>query len=312
MYVAPKGADRKTLDRYDSASEAANRALASIGLQSVSLEKSIPETQARFGESRRQLEAEKDPLTQRYDNLIAEIKGYGEKAVKNTGTDISRELGRRGISTTSGLGEKTITEGVNPILAEYAAKTKDTGFAKEEGLRNLVNQIASLTFGETDAVRAIRNAMAQINVTGSQSAANQTYTGLQDYLTRQQQQQAAEEAQRQFDLNLQLEQFKADTSRMEKSGSSSGGDSSGFNPGDFIKDQEKAAAAGFKPSIPPDEYLRIVDEAERDQSRANTLGSLQSSAGSLVREGIPLQKLKEPAKKVVSRVGDTLGWLFGK
>lgn len=134
-----------------------------------SLQASIPETQAKFAQTREQLSAETEPLKARYENLLNQIKGKEQVATNRQTVATQNELGRRGIQG-GGLAEQTLADALNPITSEYAGLTKETGLAQEADLRNLQNQIAGLTTQETDATRAIQNAIAQLQAGGNQSA----------------------------------------------------------------------------------------------------------------------------------------------
>ncbi len=137
-----------------------------------SLEASIPETQAKFTQARTQLEAERDPLKARYENLISQITQKGKVQEQRQSVATSGELGKRGIEMSSTMAQQELANALNPITAETSATLKDVGLSQEADLRSLANQIANLTTGETEAIRNVRSAIAQLQSGGSQAAIN--------------------------------------------------------------------------------------------------------------------------------------------
>lgn len=154
---------------------------------------SIPETQAKYAQTRTQLGAERQPLEDRYNTLIASIKGKGEQQVQKQTAITSNELGKRGILGSSTLAQQEIQNATAPLVSEYANLEKDTTLSKEGAIRDLVNQIANLTTQETGDLRSINNAIA-----GLESGAASTGIGQGYQLYNQQlaQQSAREQAQR--------------------------------------------------------------------------------------------------------------------
>jgi len=155
-----------------------------------SYEQQLPEIAQKFASTREQIGAEVDPLKQRYDNLIADIKGAGQRAEDRQQLVTSREMSRRGIQGGS-LREQEIASALEPISMQIGSQVKDIGFERESGLRNLQNLIANLTSQETEAQRAVRNAMAQLQ---AQTSIGGLQQGQQNY---------------QFDVNNALAQAQA-------------------------------------------------------------------------------------------------------
>lgn len=137
-----------------------------------SLQASIPEVQKKYETTRQQTEAKIEPLKQRYQSLLEDIKGQGLASEQAQTRVTSSELGKRGITGSSTLAQQEIQNAVEPIRSGVRTATKDIGLAQEEGISNLVNIIANLTGQETESVRAITNAIA-----GLQSGAAQTGIG---------------------------------------------------------------------------------------------------------------------------------------
>lgn len=181
-----------------------------------SLTASIPETQARFSQERTRLEGQAAPLTARYESLLNDIKGRQQTSTEQQTLATANELGRRGVSTTSGLGEQTITSANAPITRDYAGLIEQTGLSREADLSALQGQITGLTGQSTDAVRAIQNAIAQLqsgaatgavptalSLLGQQQSANQ----FGQQLSQQQQQYDSTAAQGKAAQELQSKIF---------------------------------------------------------------------------------------------------------
>lgn len=171
-----------------------------------SLQASIPETSAKYAQTRQQLQASQAPLEQRYQSLLDSIKGNQTTAENRQTVTTNNELGKRGISGSSGVAQQEMTNALNPITQQYAGLAKDTGLAREDSLKALQDQIANLTPQETADNRAIQNMIAQLSSgAGSQGLS----AGLNLYSTQlasQQQAQQRADQQRQQEIANQLAQ----------------------------------------------------------------------------------------------------------
>ena len=134
-----------------------------------SLQASVPETRAAFQTRREQLEAKRSPLQTRFDNLMSDIKGRQTQEETAATRVTSRELGRRGITGSSGVAERELAGAVSPIRERFAGLARDIGLGREEALQGLEEQITGLVPAETQAVRAITNAIAQLQAGGAQA-----------------------------------------------------------------------------------------------------------------------------------------------
>lgn len=94
-----------------------------------------------------QLESEKEPLKQRYSQLIDQIKGNQKVAENRQTLTTNNELGRRGISSQDGVGQQEMTNNLNPITQQYTNMIQDTGYNSEKALRDVASQIAQLKSG---------------------------------------------------------------------------------------------------------------------------------------------------------------------
>lgn|SRR3990167_5499880 len=167
-----------------------------------SLQAGMPEISQRFETQKQQLQAEVEPLQQRYQRLLDQIKGSEQQSVQRESIAQANELGRRGILPSSGLYEQTVSKALQPINEQFGGLTADVGFQQEAGLRNLQNLISNLPLQQTEAQRAVQNAVAQLQAGGGQNAI-QTALGLLG------QQQSAE----QFGHTYGLQQQQADLAR---------------------------------------------------------------------------------------------------
>src|SRR3990167_4346735 len=162
---------------------------------------SKPEVGQAFDIRTGQLEAEKDPLKERYANLLAQLTGRETKETGAQAKYLSQEYGKRGIPLSSGAYQQDLTGKLGDISQFYATQGKDVGLAQEADLRDLSNQISNLTTQRVAAMRDIDNKIAELQA----GAGNQAVTdALQSY---------REDLNRKFesrfdDLNRQIEQQK--------------------------------------------------------------------------------------------------------
>lgn len=138
-----------------------------------SLQASIPEIQKSVSTRQQQLQAEVDPLKQRYQSLLDEIKGNQQTAENRQTVVTSNELGKRGIVGSSTLAGQEIANAVNPITREYTGLYNQTGLQREADLRDLANQITNLGLSGTEQQRAVANAIAQLQAGASAQAISQ-------------------------------------------------------------------------------------------------------------------------------------------
>jgi len=158
-----------------------------------SLTASIPEIQSRFAQEKTRLQGQVQPLSDRYSSLLDEIKGNQKTATEQQTVATANELGRRGVSTTSGLGEQTIASSLLPVNRTFTPLIQQTGLAREADLSALQNQITGLTGQETNSLRDIQNAIAQLQ---SGAATGAVPTALSLLGSQQQASQFAQQQQR--------------------------------------------------------------------------------------------------------------------
>ena len=138
-----------------------------------SLEAGIPELRAAFMTRQSQLEAEKQPLKDRYEQLLNEIRGREQSQVNEATEIANREFGRRGIPLSSTFVAEEIFGRTQPIRSAAQSDILSTIFEREANLRNLDNAITNLTSEMVEAERNIRNSIAQIQATAGSTGVAQ-------------------------------------------------------------------------------------------------------------------------------------------
>ena len=199
-----------------------------------SLEASIPEIQQRFGQQTQQLRAQQEPLEKRYQNLLSQITANQQKEEGRVGIAGAQELGRRGISSQSGFYDQYQNQQLSPVSQYYTGQLANTGLAREDSIRQLMDQINNVPLQQTEQERAVRNAIAQLQAGGASNAIQQSLGILQN-----QQSQANTAAE------LALKQRIADAEAKAKSPYMSVGEgNSVFNPatGQFVATAPKTYA----------------------------------------------------------------------
>ena len=93
------------------------------------------------------MEAQATPLSKRYDDLIASIKGNQVVAENRQTLTTNNELAKRGILSQSGLAQQTMTDAVNPVTQQYTGQITDVGNQKNTDLSNLATQVAQIRAG---------------------------------------------------------------------------------------------------------------------------------------------------------------------
>ena len=112
-------------------------------------------------------EATKAPLAKRYSDLLASIKGNQQVAENRQTLTTNNELGKRGITGSSGVAQQEITNAVNPITQQYTGMAKDTTNQQNMDMANIDAAIAKLQAGNPESsvstASGIQNAITQAN-----------------------------------------------------------------------------------------------------------------------------------------------------
>jgi len=138
----------------------------------TSLESSRPEVNTAFDTRAAQVEASKNPLKERYQKIIDDIKGSTQSQVSDTTRVASQEFGKRGITGSSTFAQEEILRRTQPIEQFGVSQQKDVGFEREDKLRGLDDLITNLTQEKIAAQRDITNTIAQIQASAGKDAAN--------------------------------------------------------------------------------------------------------------------------------------------
>jgi len=96
-------------------------------------------------------QATKAPLAQRYSDLLASIKGNQQVAENRQTLTTNTELGKRGITGSSGLAQQEITNAVNPITQQYTSMQKDTTNQQNADMAAIDAAIAKLQAGNPES-----------------------------------------------------------------------------------------------------------------------------------------------------------------
>ena len=171
-----------------------------------SYQASLPEISQKYAQERTRLEGERQPLRERYQQILNDLGRREKVEPGRVSRDVSREYGRRGIPLSSGAFETNLTEQLNPITEYYAGQAATTGLERERGLQELTNLASGLTTQETEQSRAVQNAMAQLQAGSSREA---IANALQQFQLQQQAQQFGQELgfkQQQLASDLALRQ----------------------------------------------------------------------------------------------------------
>jgi hypothetical protein len=161
-YIRKGGTNTGYISPQDAARKIQEQALQAVQPAVQSYQAQLPEVGKAFDQSRQQMEAERDPLIERYQSLLDDIKGRQQTAENRQTVATSEELGKRGITGSSTLAQQEMANALNPITSEFTGMTRDVGLSREADLRNLANMITGTYTQQTDAERQIHNAIGQL------------------------------------------------------------------------------------------------------------------------------------------------------
>jgi hypothetical protein len=153
-----------------------------------SLSAGIPELRQAYTQRQTQVQAEKEPLVQRYEQLLNEIRGRETSQVNEVTRNTNREMARRGISGDSTFASDELQGRTAPIRGAAQSDILTTSFDRESKLREIDNMITNLNSEMVQAERDIRNSIAQIQAQAGSAGVAQA---LQIFQMAQQQREAA-------------------------------------------------------------------------------------------------------------------------
>lgn len=158
-------------------------------------------TEQAYGERQRQLEAEKQPLTERYSALIDELKRRETKETGATSTALAREYGKRGVPLSSGAYEQDLLGKTGDISQFYAGQQKDVGFEREDKLRELSNLLTELPIKKNQELNMIDQKIAELKSTGANQQQQMALEMYRDQKDREYNQQLLDLKKQEFELS---------------------------------------------------------------------------------------------------------------
>jgi hypothetical protein len=150
----------------------------------------IPTTQAAYTQQGSALQAQVDPLKQRYQAILDQLGAAGTQETRTAQIASSSELGKRGIPMSSGYADQYTAQQVNPITQYYAGQTAGVQGSESDALTQLQNQIAGVPIQGQQAVNTIQQAIAQLQAGAPSDSVNAAIQ--QQQLNQQAQQNAAQ------------------------------------------------------------------------------------------------------------------------
>lgn len=146
-----------------------------------------------------------DPLRQRYEDLIASIKGTAEQETKRADITSAQELARRGIPTSSTFAAEYQQEKRLPVQTAFQSQEAALGLSAEQAQQNIRQAIAGIQqatgINEVQAALDFYRQTEQTRQFSEQQALAQSQFGLQEQESKLQQEM----------LRKQIEQMESGT-----------------------------------------------------------------------------------------------------
>lgn len=130
--------------------------------QIASLQAQLPEIEQKYGAESARLTGEKEPLKQRYQNIIDQLTGREKADIGMAQQRTSREFGYRGIPASSTLFLDELQRAESPIRQQYGGQIKEVGLEQETGLRGIDQLLSQLAGQSVESKRVVQNAIAQL------------------------------------------------------------------------------------------------------------------------------------------------------
>ena len=159
---------------------------------------SKPITEQAYAERERQLTGEKQPLMDRYQSIIDDLKGRETKETATQGRVLSQEYGKRGIPISSTAYGQDLAGKTGDISQFYGGQIKDVGFERENKLRTISNYLSELPIERARDLNQIDQRIAELKAQGMDRA---ELRNMEAYKMQR------EEYWKQQDLDLQKQQF---------------------------------------------------------------------------------------------------------
>ena len=167
---------------------------------------SIPITEQAYSQRESSLSGQKEPLKQRYQSIIDELKRKESVDTQSATLNTAREFGKRGVPLSSGSYDVGLTEATRPIREFYTGQTKDVSLNQEDALREIDSLLASLPIEKAQSLNQIQQAIAALESGSSKDAISQAF----NLLTMQRQQEEAEANRSLQSRGLDLQQKELD------------------------------------------------------------------------------------------------------
>ena len=150
-----------------------------------SLRASKPEVSKIYETRQGQLEAEKQPLIDRYSNLIADLTGREKKQLGEQGKALSGLYSMRGIDLQSPAYLQDLAGKQGDITQAYGVQRKDVGLGQEADLRDLSNQVTNLSVQKDTALRDVEQQIANLMSGAGNQAINDALQMARENVDRQ-------------------------------------------------------------------------------------------------------------------------------
>jgi len=160
----------------------------------------------RYVERERELVGEREAAAPRYKALLEDITRQQEVEETAQTRITARELGQRGIPSTSTLYQQELRDVISPIGRYYTGQAKEVGLRQEDFMRQIGNLIDRVSLERKTAEQELAEAIA-----GIQAATGTEAIGAAQNIYAQQEQSrqaAAQLALQQLQQDLAREQFE--------------------------------------------------------------------------------------------------------
>lgn len=118
------------------------------GSQALNLAKRAQQMQVEANQPAIQtLNTQKSELDTKYDQLLTSIKGSEQVATNAQTLATNNELGRRGITSDSGLYQGQMASSLLPVATQFGQLLASTGLARQQDLGSIAGLIAQLQTG---------------------------------------------------------------------------------------------------------------------------------------------------------------------
>lgn len=140
----------------------------------ASLEASVPELQGIYQGAIGRVEAQREPLKERYQVLLDEITAKSGSQQAEQTRITNQEFAKRGISTTSTMAQQELAKNIRGIQDAETLDKRGVVSEREQNLLELTNLAADLADKGVLATRDVRNMIAQLQAGAGNAAIDDT------------------------------------------------------------------------------------------------------------------------------------------